>query len=139
MMLVQMQPRSAQTAPAPGTVRNWDPMDPAELQVCDDMTVEVALAVMAGARSAHLLVCDGDGLAAGRVTLARLTAVRESSAYTDRLRLRDVSGDGEPLTPATALTAGRALRLRRLGAPTATGGQEGPPGTPAPALALALA
>ncbi len=124
MTLVQMQPRSAQAAPALRPVGDGDAMEPAELQVCDDMTVEVALAVMAGARSAHLLVCDGDGeghdgegLAACRVTLARLTAVRQSPAYTDRLRLRDLSGEGEPPTPVTALAAGRAIRLRRLGVP----------------------
>lgn len=108
-------------------------MDPAELQVCDDMTVEVAPAAMTGARTGHLLVCDADGL----VTPARLTAVRESSAYTDRLRLRGLSGDGEPLASATVLTAGRAVRLRRLGAPSVMGGQEGPSTIPAPAVALA--
>ncbi|MFB7170033.1 hypothetical protein ACFCYM_04265 [Streptomyces sp. NPDC056254] len=144
MTLVQMQPRSAQAAPALRTVRDGEAMEQAELQVCDDMTVEVALAVMAGARSAHLLVCDGEGhdgdgagLAADLVTLARLTAVRQSPAYTDRLRLRDLSGEGEPPTPVTALAAGRAIRLRPLGTPSAVRGQEGGPGAPGPALALA--
>ncbi|MER6094421.1 CBS domain-containing protein [Streptomyces sp. NPDC001728] len=118
-------------------MRDRDSLDPAELRVGDDMTVEVALAVMAGARTGHLLVCDDDGLATGLVTLARLTAVRESSAYTDRLRLRDLCGDGEPLTSSTVLTAGRAIRLRRLGTPSVMGGQDGPSDVPTPALALA--
>ncbi|MEW2510415.1 CBS domain-containing protein [Streptomyces sp. NPDC046870] len=56
----------------------------------DDMTVEVALAVMAGARVEHLTVCDGDDEVTGRVTRIRLAVVRDSSAYTDRIRLRDV-------------------------------------------------
>jgi hypothetical protein len=49
-------------------------------QVSDDMTVEVALSLMAGARVDHLVLCDGDGLA----------VLRDSAAYPDRLRLRDV-------------------------------------------------
>ncbi|MEU9245465.1 CBS domain-containing protein [Streptomyces sp. NPDC048385] len=61
-------------------------------RVCDDMTVEVALAVMAGARAAYLTVCDGDDQSTGSITLARLGALRASSAYTDRIRLRDVLG-----------------------------------------------
>ncbi|MER5948886.1 hypothetical protein ABT127_22820 [Streptomyces sp. NPDC001904] len=56
------------------------------------MTVEVALSVMAGARVGHLLVCDEDGMRTGLITLARLTAVRDSTGYTDRIRLRDISG-----------------------------------------------
>lgn len=72
-------------------------MDAGGIQVWDDMTVEVALAVMAGARAGRLLVCDDDGLCTGLVTRARLTAVRDSSVYTDRLQLRDVPGDGGPL------------------------------------------
>ncbi|MFF7443477.1 CBS domain-containing protein [Streptomyces sp. NPDC008122] len=74
MTSVQMQPRSAQTTPALRTVRDRAAMDPAELQVCEDMTVEVAPAVMAGARAGHLLVRDTDGLADGLVTPARLGA-----------------------------------------------------------------
>ncbi|MFE0700092.1 hypothetical protein [Streptomyces sp. NPDC058872] len=136
MTSVPMQPRSAPTTPALRTGRDRAAVGPAELQVCDDMTVEVALAVMAGARTGHLLVCDADGLAAGLVTLARLTAVREGSAYTDRLRLRDLSGDGGPLTSDSLLTAEQARRLRRLGAPSVMGGREDPSAVPTPAVAL---
>ncbi|MET9347040.1 CBS domain-containing protein [Streptomyces termitum] len=65
------------------------------------MTVEVALAVMAGARTGHLLVCDGDDQRTGLVTRARLTTARGSAAYTDRLRLRDLD-DGPAPAPASA-------------------------------------
>ncbi|MEU3513510.1 hypothetical protein ABZ733_37890 [Streptomyces longwoodensis] len=58
------------------------------------MTVEVALAVMAGARVDHLTVCDGDDQRTGSVSLIRLAGLRESAAYTDRIRLRDVLGCG---------------------------------------------
>ncbi|MFF2651134.1 CBS domain-containing protein [Streptomyces sp. NPDC058045] len=47
---------------------------------------------MAGAGVGHLLVCDEDGIRTGLITLARLTAVRDGSGYTDRIRLRDISG-----------------------------------------------
>ncbi|MEV8535764.1 hypothetical protein [Streptomyces sp. NPDC051211] len=56
------------------------------------MTVEVALSVMAGARTEHLLVCDDDGRRTGLVTRAQLGAVRDGAAYTDRVRLRDITG-----------------------------------------------
>ncbi|MFI9151014.1 CBS domain-containing protein [Streptomyces sp. NPDC053367] len=59
-------------------------------RVCDDMTVEVALAVMAGARVEYLTVCDEDDESTGLVTRGRLAVIRDSSAYTDRIRLRDV-------------------------------------------------
>ncbi|WWM34943.1 CBS domain-containing protein [Streptomyces acidiscabies] len=59
-------------------------------RVCDDMTVEVALSLMAGARVDHLVLCDGDEQSTGLVTRARLAVLRDSPAYTDRLRLRDV-------------------------------------------------
>ncbi|WP_374211926.1 CBS domain-containing protein [Streptomyces sp. C10-9-1] len=85
-------------------------MDRAVLQVGDHMTVEVALAVMAGARAGRLLVCDNDGLCTGLVTRAELSAVRDSPAYTDRLRLRDLPGDGAP-------PAGHAGSHGRLPAP----------------------
>ena len=52
------------------------------------MSVEVALAVMAAARTGRLVVCDQDGQCTGLVTQTELTAVRDSSAYTDRVRLR---------------------------------------------------
>ncbi|MDQ0960644.1 CBS domain-containing protein [Streptomyces sp. B4I13] len=72
-----------------------DGVDAHAPRVSDDMTVEVALAVMAGARVGYLTVCDGDDQSTGVVTLARLAALRVSSAYTDRIRLRDVL-DGSP-------------------------------------------
>ncbi|GGW01606.1 hypothetical protein GCM10010230_32400 [Streptomyces narbonensis] len=105
MTPVQIQPHPTHPAPAHPTAA--DAVDTAP-QVCDDMTVEVALSVMAGARTGHVLVCDNDGLCTGLVTRAQLTTVRESSTYTDRLQLRDLPGDGGPLTSATALTTGRA-------------------------------
>lgn len=65
-------------------------------QVGDDMTVEVALALMAGARVEYLTVCDGDHQSTGLVTRARLAVLRDSSAYTDRIRLRDVLDESPP-------------------------------------------
>ncbi|MEU5595697.1 CBS domain-containing protein [Streptomyces sp. NPDC020298] len=59
-------------------------------RVCDDMTVEVALAVMASARVEYLTVCDGDDQSTALITLVRLAVLRDSSTYTDRIRLRDV-------------------------------------------------
>jgi CBS domain-containing protein len=59
-------------------------------RVCDDMTVEVALSLMAGARVDHLVLCDGDEQRTGLVTMAGLAVLRDSAAYTDRLQLRDV-------------------------------------------------
>lgn len=64
-------------------------------RVWDDMTVEVALSVMAGARVGHLIVCDEDGKRTGLVTRGRLTAIRDSPGYTDRIRLRDISDGSE--------------------------------------------
>ncbi|WP_030302218.1 CBS domain-containing protein [Streptomyces katrae] len=116
MTLVQMQPRSANAHPVRRTVD--DGMEAAGPQVCDDMTVEVALAVMASARAGHLLVCDEDGLCTGLFTPAQLGAVRDSAAYTDQVRLRDVLGDRGPFTsPLTAMAeAEHAMRYRRLAA-----------------------
>ena len=54
------------------------------------MTVVVALSLMAGALVDHLVLCDGDDQSTGLVTLARLTALRNTPVYTDRVRLRDV-------------------------------------------------
>ncbi|PNG18691.1 CBS domain-containing protein [Streptomyces cahuitamycinicus] len=56
----------------------------------DDMTVEVALSLMAGARVDHLVLCDGDDQGTGVVTLARLSVLRDTATYTDRVRLRDI-------------------------------------------------
>jgi CBS domain-containing protein len=116
LTLVQMQTRPASARPVPSTVA--DAMDAAGPQVWEDMTVEVALSVMAAARTGHLVVCDEDGLCTGLVTRARLTAVRDSSGHTDRLRLRDIADVigpfASPLT--TRAEAERAMRCRRLGA-----------------------
>ncbi|WP_338701993.1 hypothetical protein V2W30_32060 [Streptomyces sp. Q6] len=54
------------------------------------MSVEVALAVMRAARTGRLVVCDQDDQRTGFVTRSGLVAVRDSSAYTDHVRLRDV-------------------------------------------------
>ncbi|ATL29329.1 hypothetical protein KY5_4311c [Streptomyces formicae] len=88
MTPVRTQPRPAGSAPLPRPVTAA--VDTAGPQVCDDMTVEVALAVMASARTGHLLVCDNDGLCTGVVTEAQLTAIRDSPTYTDRFQLRDI-------------------------------------------------
>ncbi|MFG2994888.1 CBS domain-containing protein [Streptomyces sp. NPDC048257] len=116
MTLVQMQPRSASANPVHRTVD--DAMGAAGPQVCDDMTVEVALAVMAGARADHLLVCDEDGLCTGLVTRSRLAAVRDGAAYTDQVRLRAVIGERGPFaSPRTTMAeAEHAMRYRKLDA-----------------------
>ncbi|MEV0444445.1 CBS domain-containing protein [Streptomyces spectabilis] len=82
-------------------------------RVCDDMTVEVALSLMAGARVDHLVLCDGDEQSTGLVTLAGLAVLRGSPAYTDRLRLRDVV-TGPCLLPGTVGTHDRATGIRTL-------------------------
>ncbi|MCQ4041061.1 CBS domain-containing protein [Streptantibioticus rubrisoli] len=69
-------------------------------RVCDDMTVEVALAVMASARVEYLIVCDGDDQSTDSVTFAQLAILRDSPTYTDRIRLRDVL-DGSLPRPDT--------------------------------------
>ncbi|SNX62716.1 hypothetical protein SAMN06272735_4503 [Streptomyces sp. TLI_55] len=73
-----------------------DHLDAIELRVFDDMTVEVALSIMAGAGVEHLLLCDGDDERTGSVTQAELAVHRGSSGYTDRVRLRDVLGAPRP-------------------------------------------
>lgn len=117
MTLVQMQPRSANATPVHRTAA--DAMDTGAPQVCDDMTIEVALSVMDSARTGHLLVCDNDGLCTQPVTQAQLTAARDSSAYTDRVQLRDILGDRRPFTsPVTTMAAAEhAMRCHRLDAP----------------------
>ncbi|MER5730811.1 CBS domain-containing protein [Streptomyces sp. NPDC002138] len=116
MTLVQMQPRPANAHPAHRTVD--DATEAAGPQVCDDMTVEVALAVMASARTGHLLVCDDDGLCTALVTRAQLTTIRDADTYTDRVRLRAVLGDHGPFTSPTPTMAeaGHAMRYRGLAA-----------------------
>ncbi|MFF7181236.1 CBS domain-containing protein [Streptomyces sp. NPDC008121] len=93
-------------------------MSEAGPQVDDGMTVEVALSVMASARAGHLLVRDDDGRCTGLLTEAQLTAVREGSAYSDRVRLREITGDSGPFTsPFTPMAeAEHAMRRRRVGA-----------------------
>ncbi|QHA07337.1 CBS domain-containing protein [Streptomyces broussonetiae] len=107
-----------------------DPADAAGPQVWEDMTVEVALSVMAAARTGHLVVCDEDGLCTGLVTRARLTAVRDGSGYTDRIRLRDVADVIRPFASplTTRAEAERAMHCRRLGAPPVVDGHGNAPG-----------
>ena len=133
MTLVQKQPRSAHATLVHRTAANA--MDTAGPQVCDDMTVEVALSVMAGARTGHLLVCDDDGLCTQLVSHAQLAALRDSSAYTDQVQLRDILGDRGPLasTMTTMTEAEHAMRSRRLDALPTVDEQGSAPG----ALALA--
>ncbi|MFJ8073860.1 CBS domain-containing protein [Streptomyces sp. NPDC096176] len=116
MTLVQMQPRSMSATPVHRTVA--DAMNTAGPQVCDDMTVEVALCVMASARTGHLLVCDDSGLCIGLVTQAQLTAARDGSTYTDRIQLRDILGDRGPFTsPVTTMAeAEHAMRYSHVDA-----------------------
>ncbi|MCG8970469.1 CBS domain-containing protein [Streptomyces sp. CL12-4] len=116
MTMVQMRPRSTGAAPAPRTVA--DAMGTAGPQVCDDMTVEVALSVMASARTGHLLVCDDDGVCTGLLTQVQLTAVRDTSVYTDRVQLRDILVDPGPFaSPVTTMAeAEHAMRYRRIDA-----------------------
>ncbi|KOX08556.1 CBS domain-containing protein [Streptomyces sp. NRRL B-3648] len=122
MTLDQTQFRPASAHSAHGTVA--DTMDAAGPQVWEDMTVEVALSVMAAARTGHLVVCDEDGTGTGLVTRDRLTAVRDGSGYTDRIRLRDIADVIGPFAaqPATRAEAERAMRCRRLGAPPVVDG-----------------
>ncbi|MEU3910251.1 CBS domain-containing protein [Streptomyces sp. NPDC029721] len=133
MTLVQMQPHSANANPEHRTVD--DAMEAARPQVCDDMTVEVALAVMASARVGHLLVCEEDGLCTGLVTQAGLATFRDSAAYTDQVRLRDLLGDRGPIASSVTTTAEaeHAMRHRRLDALPVVDDQGGAPGV----LALA--
>jgi CBS domain-containing protein len=66
--------------------------------VRDDMTVEVALSVMAGAGVEYLILCDEDDQCTGLITRTRLAVLRDSTPYTDRIRLRDVL-DGSLTSP----------------------------------------
>ncbi|MFJ6088088.1 CBS domain-containing protein [Streptomyces sp. NPDC092369] len=116
MTLVQTQPRPANPGPVHRTP--YEIVEVSGPQVWDDMSVEVALSVMAAARTGRLVVCDQDGQCTGLVTRAELTAVRDNSAYTDRVRLRDILGDHRSFTSAvmTMAEAEHAMRSRRLGA-----------------------
>ncbi|MBJ7004966.1 CBS domain-containing protein [Streptomyces sp. CRPSP2-6A1] len=115
MTLIRRSPCPADADPAHRTAVGV--MDAAGPQVCDDMSVEVTLAVMAAARTVRLVVCDQDGQYTGLVTHAELAAVRDRSDYTDRVRLRDILGDhGSFASPVTTLAeAEHAMRTRRLG------------------------
>ncbi|WP_435792357.1 CBS domain-containing protein [Actinacidiphila glaucinigra] len=123
MTPVQMQHRAAIATRAHKTV--VEAMDTAGPQVWDDMTVEVALSVMASARVRHLLICDDDGLCTALVTQAQLTAVRDSSAYTDQVQLRDILGDRRPsaLPVTTMAEAEDVMRHSRLDALPGVGEQ----------------
>ncbi|MCX4564817.1 CBS domain-containing protein [Streptomyces albogriseolus] len=115
MTLGQLQDRPVSPRPLTGTV--IDVMDAAGPQVWYDMTIEVALSVIAAARVEHLIVCDDDARCVGLVTQTRLTAVRDSSEYTDRLRLGDITDNGGPfISPsATREEAEDAMLFGRLG------------------------
>ncbi|MEU0161480.1 CBS domain-containing protein [Streptomyces sp. NPDC006261] len=116
MTLVRMQPRSTEATAVGSTVA--DAMDTAGPQVCDDMTVEVALSVMASARTGHLLVRDDSGLGTGLVTQSQLTAARGGSAHSDRGQPRDIPGGRGPFTsPVTTMAeAGHRMRYSHVDA-----------------------
>ncbi|MEV6203319.1 CBS domain-containing protein [Streptomyces sp. NPDC051771] len=71
----------------------------AEPHVWADMTVEVALAVMSGARTARLAILDADGRRTGLVTRAQLAGFRASAAYTDQVRLSELAPAGTTPRP----------------------------------------
>ncbi|MFI9645140.1 CBS domain-containing protein [Streptomyces sp. NPDC052040] len=123
MTLVQMQPRPASAGPVHRTAE--EVVDAAGPQVCDDMSIEVALSVMAAARTSRLVVCDQDDQRTGLVTRTDLTTVRDSSAYTDRVRLRDILGDhGSFTSPVTTMAeAEHAMRTRGPGVLPVVDGQ----------------
>jgi len=125
LTLVQTQPRLANADPVHRTPT--EVMEAAGPQVWDDMSVEVALSVMAAARTGRLVVCDQDDQCTGLVTRTELTAVRDSSAYTDRVRLCDLLGDhGSFTSPVmTMAEAEHAMRSRRSGARPVVDGQDG--------------
>jgi CBS-domain-containing membrane protein len=116
LTLIQTQSRSADVTPVHRTA--VEVMDAAGPQVSDDMSIEVALAVMAAARTGRLAVCDQDDQRIGLVTRTDLAAVRDSGAHTDRVRLRDILGDHGSFTSrlTTMAEAEPAMRTRRLGA-----------------------
>ncbi|MET7320126.1 CBS domain-containing protein [Streptomyces sp. NPDC005549] len=106
-----------------------DATDAAAPRLWYDMTVEVALSVMAAARAERLVVCDEDGRCVGLVTRARLTAVRNGSGYTDRIRLGDSSGSEPLVSPlATRVEAGDVMSFGRLGPVPVVGEHGGVPG-----------
>jgi hypothetical protein len=100
--LTTVQTQCQQADPSPVTV--VDAVDASGPRVRDDMTVEVALSVMAGARVEYLILCDGDDQCTGSVTRAELAVHRGSSTYTDRTRLREVL-DGPFVSPVPRTAA----------------------------------
>ncbi|MGW2345688.1 CBS domain-containing protein [Streptomyces sp. NPDC001661] len=102
MTLVQMQSRPATADSAHRTVA--EPVDRGGPQVRDDMSVEVALSVMAAARTGRLVVCDQDDQGIGLVTRVELAAFRDSSAYTDRVCLRDMLDERSAASATFALS-----------------------------------
>ncbi|MEU6239907.1 CBS domain-containing protein [Streptomyces sp. NPDC047024] len=102
MTLIQSHPGPANTGHTRRTAA--DASDAAGPQVWGAMTVEVALSVMAAAGTGRLVICDEDGRRTGLVTLDLLTAVRDSSVYTDHVRLSDIAeaNDSAPAVLAHA-------------------------------------
>ncbi|SOD62144.1 hypothetical protein SAMN06297387_104314 [Streptomyces zhaozhouensis] len=99
MTLVQTCARSTPTVPAGAADRTAS----AGPRVWDAMTVEVALSLMAAADTGHLVICDDDGQRTGCVALDRLTDVRDSPGYTDRVRLRDLADTAGHCAPPELL------------------------------------
>ncbi|MER7985259.1 CBS domain-containing protein [Streptomyces noursei] len=85
-------------------------------QVGDDMFVDVALSLLIGARTDHLLVRDEDGRCTGLITRSQMTAHGQGSWYTEETQLRDLCYDRGPFTSPvmSAHDAERAMRLRAL-------------------------
>ncbi|WP_448322308.1 CBS domain-containing protein [Streptomyces sp. CO7] len=110
-----MQARSTSARPVRGAV--VDVAEAAGPQAWYDMTVEVALSVLAAAHTEHLIVCDEDARCVGLVTQAQLAALRDSAGYTDRIRLGDITDDSERFTSplATKGEAEDAMPFVRLG------------------------
>ncbi|MDW8803511.1 hypothetical protein P1P68_01465 [Streptomyces scabiei] len=126
MTPVRMQPCPTDTRPARRAA--VEIMDAGGPQVSDCMSVEVALAVMAAARTGRLVVCDQDDQRTGTVTRTELVAFRGSLAYTDRVRLRDILGDHGPLASPMTPEAGHTMRSLRLGAAPEADRRGGDPG-----------
>lgn len=101
----------------------------------DDMTVEVALFVMAGDRADHLCLY-GDDQCRALVTRAQPVAVRDSPSSTDRVRLRDVIGADDTFSaPLTApVDTGYPKWYRPLVTLPFADEHDGTPGAPALSL-----
>ena len=103
--------RTQYRTPGPTPVTVADDSEGRGPRVSDDMTVEVALAVMAGAGVQHLTVCDGDDQSTDLITFVRLAVLRDSSTYTDRIRLRDVLDGSLPSPGARSGGVGECGRV----------------------------